>query len=102
MSKNFRSNTYRVLFEEAYFWPLPKKPSSLAFVEHEPKISASSTRLKNRKNTVNSKFLYGNSATWNKPVPTVFTRLPSGQVMEEAGWFWHHTTSVSFASLKFV
>lgn len=93
-----KSNTYRVLFEEAYFWPLPKKPSSVAVGEHEPKLSVGSTRLHNRKKTVNSKFLYGNSATWNKPVPMVFTRLPSGQVMEEAGWFWHHTISKNDAN----
>ncbi|TPP58785.1 hypothetical protein FGIG_11950 [Fasciola gigantica] len=56
----------------------------------EQRLNVSDKRT-GKKNAVNFKFLYGNSATWNKPVPLVFTRLPSGQVVDEAQWFWHHT-----------
>ncbi|THD21042.1 hypothetical protein D915_008117 [Fasciola hepatica] len=56
----------------------------------EQRLNVSDKRT-GKKTAVNFKFLYGNSATWNKPVPLVFTRLPSGQVVDEAQWFWHHT-----------
>ncbi|KAF5396182.1 hypothetical protein PHET_11197 [Paragonimus heterotremus] len=99
-STNNNPNTYRVLFDEAYFWPAPKLPVNQKSTKCQKQLSTTGREKCKGKQVgemlccfstdifhLQSKLLYGNAATLNVPVPMVFTRDASGEVIDESQWF---------------